>query len=91
MDRVAALASAMTTSESTFQILKNTNNAKHLNSEVVNLISDLESEVDIYIRREVERITSSYKVNYDDNLRDITNRMETIQKMNDELNERNQR
>ena len=47
MDSTVTLASAMTTSESTFQILKNTNNAKHLNNEVINLISDLESEVDI--------------------------------------------
>jgi hypothetical protein len=47
MERIVGLTTAMNTSETTFQILKNTNNAKHLNSEVINLINDLESEVDL--------------------------------------------
>jgi len=46
MERVVALTSSMPTSESTFQIIKNSNNAKHLSSEVINLINDLDAEID---------------------------------------------
>jgi len=59
IERVIALTSSMPTSESTFQIIKNSNNAKHLSTEVINLINDLDMEVDSYIKREVDRITST--------------------------------